>query len=204
MFKFFARRGQASERFGTLSVVMRRIYCASLAGDWVESRSKVFPPLKKGCQFMRYISLALLIAIMYVSWSFAQRTSAIEESTHILIQEDIKDMIQETVEQQLPTVAGFRFERFWTESLSKDQVQAFFTFSFENAAETDDRARYGIEGNAVLTYNTETQMWDVQGPIFSANNIVFKDGIMIRPSDGNEMDETDDEMPADEEDGDSN
>lgn len=148
---------------------------------------------------MRYISLALLIAVMYISWSFAQRTSTIEENTHILIQEDIRDMIQETVVQQLPTVEGFRFERFWTESLNKNQVQAFFTFSFENAAETDDRARYGIEGNAVLTYNPETEMWDVQGPIFSANNIVFKDGIMIGPSgEGDEAEE------AEQEDGESN
>lgn len=131
---------------------------------------------------MRYLSLALLIALMYISWSFAQRPSTISETTHILIQDDIKDMIQETVVQQLPDVQGFRFERFWTESLSANQVQAFFTFSFENAAESEDRARYGIEGNAVLTYNSETEMWDVEGPIFSANNIVFKDGIMIGPS----------------------
>ena len=130
---------------------------------------------------MRYISLLLLTGVLYWSWAIVQAPLAIPESTHVDIQDDIKMMIAETVQNNLPTVENFRFERFWTENLETNKVKAFFTFSFENSAEQEEAARYGIEGSAVLTYDEAKNVWNVEGPIFSNNAITFKNGLTIHP-----------------------
>ena len=131
---------------------------------------------------MRYLSLILMIVAMYCSWSFIQKPAVIAESTHANIQENIKDMVLETMKTHLPTVKDFRFERFWTERLDADKIAAFFTCSFENSAEEQgDTARYGVEGYATLTYDPVEEIWEVEGPVFNNNEIAFKDGITIKP-----------------------
>lgn len=134
---------------------------------------------------MRYLSLCFFAVLMYWSWGFTHSPLVIPETTHIDIQDDIKMMITETIYTHLPTVSAFRFDRFWTQNLEANKIKAVFTFSFENSAETEGAARYGVEGSAVLTYDENTSVWNVDGPIFNNNAITFKDGIIIKPdSDG--------------------
>lgn len=130
---------------------------------------------------MRYLSLLLIVFLMSVTWAYVKAPLTIPETTHIDIQDDIKNMISQTISKALPQVAGFRFDRFWTQSLAKNKLKAVFSFSFENAAETEARARYGIEGSAILNYDEVNSVWNVEGPYFSNNEVTFKDGILIRP-----------------------
>ncbi len=130
---------------------------------------------------MRYLSLLFIVAVMSWSWGFMKSPLEIPETTHIDIQDDIKMMIGETMQKYLPTVTGFRFDRFWTQNLSKDKVKAVFAFSFENSAETEEPARYGVEGYAILTYDNEKNIWNVDGPYFYNNEITFKEGMTIHP-----------------------
>ena len=53
--------------------------------------------------------------------------------------------------------------------------------SFENAAEVESPARYGISGHAILTYNDEKEAWDMEGPYFKRDQIQFLDGLRITP-----------------------
>lgn len=120
---------------------------------------------------------------MYISWAFIKAPLAISESTHIDIQDDIKLMIADTVQKSLPQVKDFIFNRFWTQSLDQNKVKAVFEFSFENAAESFDPARYGIKGYAILNFDEDNQVWNMEGPYFQNNEIQFKDGMIIRPGD---------------------
>jgi hypothetical protein len=137
---------------------------------------------------MRYISLLFILFLMGVSWAAMHSPSAVPETTHIDIQDDIKSMIRDTVAKAIPQVKDLKFDRFWTQSVTKDQVKAVFSFSFENAAEATDRARYGISGHALLTYDAATGRWNLKGPYFENNEITFKDGMIIRPGQDTEED----------------
>jgi hypothetical protein len=130
---------------------------------------------------MRYLSLLFFVALMGLTWSYIESTAAVPESTHIDIQDDIKLMISDTLVKSLPQVRDVRFDRFWTQNLGPNKVKATFLFSFENGAETEDPARYGIEGHAVLNFDAQNGVWNVEGPHFVNNAITFKDGIIIRP-----------------------
>jgi hypothetical protein len=125
---------------------------------------------------------------MYTSWAFIETPLDIPETTHIDIQDDIKLMITDTMQKFLPQVKDFKFDRFWTQSLDKNRVKAVFEFSFENAAEVYNPARYGIKGHAFLNFDEENEVWNVEGPFFQNDRIQFKDGMIIRPGseDGDE------------------
>lgn len=133
---------------------------------------------------MRYLSLLFVIVIMYWSWAFIKAPLEIPETTHINIQDDIRMMIEGTIFKQLPSATNFKFDRFWTKSISNNQIVATFSFSFENTAEKVDPARYGVEGDATLNYNAESRLWDVDNFRFINNEIIFKDGVIFRPSPG--------------------
>ena len=135
---------------------------------------------------MRYLSLLAIVAVMYWSWSFVKSPVDIPEITHMNIQEDIKMMIEGTMLKTLPTVVDLRFDKFWTQTVTKDAIRANFVFSFENSAEVNDPARYGIEGYALLNYNPKSRLWDVEGPYFFNNQITFKNGVVFPqgPEDG--------------------
>ena len=118
---------------------------------------------------------------MFASWGFTKSTENVPETTHIDIQDDIKTMITETIQKALPQVKNLKFDRFWTQNLGPKKLKATFLFSFENGAETTDPARYGIEGHAILDYDAEKDIWNVQGPYFVNNEVIFKDGLLIKP-----------------------
>ena len=120
---------------------------------------------------------------MYVSWAYIKAPLLIPESTHIDIQDDIKLMITDTMQKYLPGVKDFNFDRFWTENLEKDKVRADFEFSFENSEEQQNPARYGVKGYAILNFDQEKEVWNMEGPYFSNDKIQFKDGLIIRPGD---------------------
>ena len=130
---------------------------------------------------MRYLSLLFVLFVMYVSWSFIKAPLDIPETTHIDIQDDIKLHITDTMQKLLPDVKDFKFDRFWTQNLDKNKVKAVFEFSFENAAELVNPARYGIKGHAILNFDEEKEAWNVEGPYFANDQIQFKDGMIIRP-----------------------
>ena len=121
---------------------------------------------------------------MYWSWSAANSPLRLSEGVHIDIQDDIKMMIVETMNEHLPGVENFNFENFWTENLENGDVRAEFNFSFENANETD-AARYGVSGFALLSPGETQQMWNITKLVFNQDAIQFKDGLVIHPTQDN-------------------
>lgn len=134
---------------------------------------------------MRYLSWLFIIVLMYLSWSAANTPLRLAEGTHIDIQDDIKMMIVETMNEHLPGVQSFQFENFWTENLENGDVRAEFSFSFENANEPDG-ARYGVSGYAALTPGKTKQVWNITKLVFNQDAIQFKDGLVITPNDSSD------------------
>ena len=99
---------------------------------------------------MKYVSTLLLILAMYWSWGLARNDQAISQQVHVGIQDELKKLIADYIQQNLPNSTNLRFERFWTETLTENQVKASFIYSFEDTSEQTGATRVQIEGDAIL------------------------------------------------------
>ena len=133
---------------------------------------------------MKYLSLLVFIVAMYWTWGLVQDTPPVRESVHIGIQEDLKRIITEYIEKNLPTAHDIRFDKFWTEALKKNQVKASFLYSFDESSEKEPAARISIEGYAILNrQKSDDPRYDVWSfdELFVLNNKVdFKEGLTIK------------------------
>lgn len=132
-------------------------------------------------QLMRYLSLGVFITAMYMSWSLIESPAAVPEATHILIQEDLKRIITEKIQEDLPNAASIQFDRFWTENVKGQRVRASFVVSFDLIEDGEETVRHGIQGQYLLTFDSNTNQWSGDGK-FEYTQITFKKGIVIQPS----------------------
>lgn len=135
---------------------------------------------------MKYLSLLLIVLSMFLSWKWTNNALPISEDVHAGIQQDLKRIISEYIQQNLPSSKNLRFDRFWTESVSKDKVKASFLYSFEDSsAETGD-ARVQVDGYAVLNRkdksgeDEEYDIWSFDELFILNNQVEFKQPLEIR------------------------
>ncbi|HAG91401.1 MAG TPA: hypothetical protein DCL41_05990 [Bdellovibrionales bacterium] len=100
---------------------------------------------------MKFISLIFFIAAMSYTWSLSRIQMPVTQSVHMGIQEDLKNIIQNYIENNMEGTRGLRFERMWTETLSETQVKAQFIYSFLD----DQNTRIEIDGYATLNKISE-------------------------------------------------
>jgi hypothetical protein len=132
---------------------------------------------------MRYLSLGIFILAMYLSWSLIEAPAAVPEATHVLIQEDLKRIISEKIQEDLPNAGGVKFDRFYTENMKGDRVKASFVVSFDvpEEGESEESTRHGIQGSYLLTYDSAADRWSGDGK-FEYTQITFKTGAVVQPT----------------------
>ena len=132
---------------------------------------------------MKYLSLLVFFFAMQWSWSLIHESSGIEERVHVGIQNELKRIITDYIQETLPNSKGFHFKRFWTESLKKNQVKATFIYSFEDATEETGPARVQVEGYAILNRHSATHeehdYWNFDELYILNNHVDFKEPIEI-------------------------
>ena len=141
---------------------------------------------------MKYLSLLVFLFAMHWSWSLVHDPANVSENVHLGIQDDLKRVISDYIQENLPKSKNLRFERFWTENLKKNQVKASFIYSFEDNAESVGPARVEIEGYAILNRDENTDeeydFWNFDELYILNNRIDFKEPLRVDPR-GNEPDE---------------
>ncbi|NCN41127.1 hypothetical protein GW916_07730 [bacterium] len=100
---------------------------------------------------MKFISLIFFVAALSYTWSLSRIQMPVTQSVHVGIQDDLKNIIQNYVENNLEGAKDVRFERMWTETVSKTQVKAQFIYSFMDEQNT----RIEIDGYATLNKISE-------------------------------------------------
>lgn len=134
---------------------------------------------------MRYLSLIVVVILMAWSWSLVHRPSDLPESAHIEIQQDLKRLITDYIEKNLPTSKNLKFERMWTESQKENQVRASFIYSFDEEDGEVGSTRVQIEGYAVLNRQLRPkdglEVWSFDELHVLNNHIEFEEGIHIEP-----------------------
>lgn len=133
---------------------------------------------------MKYLSLLLFLGTMYWTWDLSRTESPINQQVHVGIQDELKRLISDYIQQNLPTSRNLRFDRFYTEAMEDNKVKANFTYSFEDDSEDVGGTRVQIEGFAVLNRTLETKEksdWSFDELVILNNAVDFKDAIKITP-----------------------
>lgn len=138
---------------------------------------------------MRYLSLLVVITLMGWTWSVAKRPNVLPENTHLVIQEDLRRVITEHILEAVPSAKSLQFDKFWTETLKENQIKASFTYSFEESGTSaDSTARVGVSGFAILNRSkdedSDYDVWNLDDIKFTDNSLVYKEGTIIKPSEG--------------------
>jgi hypothetical protein len=130
---------------------------------------------------MKIVSVLVFGAALVGSWMMTRNQAPIPESVHLGIQDDLKRIITEYVQKQLPESKNLRFQRFWTEALKKNKVKAVFSYSFEDASRGED-ALLHIEGSAILnkvSETPETVTWSMDELQVEDSTVDFQEPIHI-------------------------
>jgi hypothetical protein len=130
---------------------------------------------------MKIVSLLIFGAALIGSWAMVHAPRPVAESVHIGIQSDLKNIIAEYVQKNLPESKNLVFDKFWTETVNKNQVKASFVYSFDNPSDGED-ATVQIEGSALLNKvdeSPETVTWSFDQLMISDNKVTFSEPIQI-------------------------
>ncbi|MCB0390716.1 MAG: hypothetical protein KDD58_05485 [Bdellovibrionales bacterium] len=132
---------------------------------------------------MKYFSLIVLLIILNYTWSLTQSSDDIPEETHLSLQQDLRTIISDYIQKNLPNSKNLKFERLWTERAHANQVKATFTYSFDDPGEDIGPARVMIDGYAILNrtldQNEEYEMWNFDELYILNNHIQFEEGEAI-------------------------
>ncbi len=134
---------------------------------------------------MKYLSVIIFLSAMSWTWGLTNRELPISERVHVGIQEDLKRLISDYIQENLPNSKNLLFDRFYTESLDDNKVKASFTYSFEDEDEQIGQARVQIEGYAVLNRGQETNEtieWTFDELVILNNQVDFKEPLKVNPS----------------------
>lgn len=131
---------------------------------------------------MKVISVLVFTAALIGSWVMVHAKKPVAESVHIGIQNDLRNIITEYVQKNLPESKNLRFEKMWTETLNKNRVKAHFVYSFEDVSETGEPALVEISGSAMLNKVEETPemaTWSFDQLQILDNKVQFSEPVQI-------------------------
>lgn len=130
---------------------------------------------------MKIVSVLIFGAALIGSWAVVHGPRPVAQSVHIGIQNDLKNIIAEYVQKNLPESKNLVFEKFYTETIRGDQVKASFVYSFDND-DNGEAAQVQIEGAAILNKvdeTAETVTWSFDELTISDNKVTFTEPIQI-------------------------
>ncbi|NJL25780.1 MAG: hypothetical protein HC902_11795 [Calothrix sp. SM1_5_4] len=136
---------------------------------------------------MKIVSVVFFAFALVGTWMIAHAKRPVTESVHIGIQNDLQRIIAEYVQKNLPESKNFRFQKFWTETVNKNKVKAYFVYSFEDKTEEGEPAEVEIEGSAMLNKieeTPETSTWSFDELQILDNKVNFTEPIHITAGSG--------------------
>jgi hypothetical protein len=136
---------------------------------------------------MKIVSVVVFTAALIGSWILAHAATGIPETMHVGIQNDLKNIIAEYVQKNLPSSKNLRFEKFWTETVKKDQVKATFVYSFEDPSAENGDTVIEIAGSAMLNKGEETSesvTWNLNSLQIKDSHVDFQEPIHITAGKG--------------------
>lgn len=131
---------------------------------------------------MKIVSILVFGLALGGSWMLVHSKKPVAESVHVGIQNDLRRIITEYVQKNLPQSQNLRFEKMWTENVNKDKVRAHFVYTFEDRTQNNEPALVEINGSATLTKVDETSemvTWSFSELQILDNKVNFSEPIQI-------------------------
>lgn len=101
---------------------------------------------------MKFISLFIFIVALVYTWSLSHHQMPVTESVHVGIQQDLKNIIRQYIEQHVSNATDVQFIRMWSETVEDSRVKAHFIYSFVDGSKT----RLEMDGYAILNKLSES------------------------------------------------
>ena len=136
---------------------------------------------------MKIVSVVVFTLALIGSWALVHAKKPVAESVHAGIQSDLRNIITEYVQQNVPESQNIRFEKLWTEALSKDRVEAKFVYSFEDVDANGEPVVVEITGTALLNKaeeSAEMVVWNLDELRILGNTVNFTEPIQITAGSG--------------------
>lgn len=136
---------------------------------------------------MKIVSVVVFAAALIGSWLVVRTPAQVSETMHVGIQNDLKNIITEYVQKNLPDSKNLRFDKFWTETVKKDQVKATFVYSFEDPSTENGDTTIQIAGSAMLNKGEETTdsvTWNLNSLNIKDSHVDFQEPIQITAGKG--------------------
>ena len=136
---------------------------------------------------MKIVSLIVFALALVGSWILVNAQRPVAQSVHVGIQNDLKRIIAEYVQKNQPSAHDLHFEKFWTETLKKDKVKAYFVYTFEDSDQNGEPATLEIEGFAILNKTAETpeeSTWSFDQLQILDNKVDFSEPLQVTATPG--------------------
>lgn len=135
---------------------------------------------------VKYIGLVFILLLMKLTWSMAEYTPATDAQTHAMIQNELKEIIAQSLLKLRPSASQLIFRTMWTEQLEDNKVKAHFSYSYNDKEENGEQISQVQEGFGILNrvpnpQDPESTSWSLDEVTISQEAIDFKTGIVITP-----------------------
>ena len=133
----------------------------------------------------------ILIGLLTASWTWVHQERQVPEFVHAEIQNNIKQLITDYIQDNLPTAQDLEFHKVWTQPIGNKKLKAFFKYSFNNPSSEQGDTGVLIDGYALLEKSSTNQkpgynVWTLQDIHILNNHLTFNEGIEISPNDSTE------------------
>lgn len=146
----------------------------------------------------KFWSVLFFAVAMAFTWNLIHSDSAIGSETHSGIQNELGNMIIQTVQAKKPGAQNIRITRLWTETVGENKIRAVFAYRFTEAGEGAETLDQVVEGEAILyrepSDDSRLDKWVLQNVRTTGDAVTFSEGAVVTPAGGEG--ETDPSAPA--------
>jgi len=132
---------------------------------------------------MKIVSYLVLVAALYLSWQlFNGEGALVPERVHMELRKSLSAQLTQSIVEARPEAYGIEVKEFWTEAISNKEVQAHFTFEFEEPDSDGNPVHIEKSASATvrkISHSDEVQKWSADQITLEGQVLVFKKGLTI-------------------------
>lgn len=130
---------------------------------------------------MKFLSIIFLLAMMAWSWQGYKVQTDVPAVAHVLLQQELKSFITDYLQKNVKGLINIKFQRFWTETTTSDNIKAVFEYSFDVSDDKAELITTQLTGSATLTPLQDADGWSLDRIEINNQVLEFKNGALIGP-----------------------
>lgn len=136
----------------------------------------------------KLVSFFLFTAAFIWSWFLFHSKSNVGIGVHAGIQSKLAVIIEDAIHKARPNAYNFQMITLYTKNLEENKISAYFTYRYSEKMEEKESSDQTVKGEAILNRAAseipDEQKWVIQSVKTDNTAIEFRDGSVIKSSDG--------------------